>query len=830
MKGKIPKILSVALALALVLSFSLVTAVPVAAATDRYVSTDGSDEFGNGTETWVDTDENGVWSTGDTGPWLTIQHAIDAAFDGDTIIVSDGTYNESISVTTSDLTLRSESGRDSTIIENVGNVGPPEAATCGFLIRGSANDFTLGGAADQGFTFSGGTSPRLIQLNNGPSGVEISYNKIDTTGDASTGILIGAAGATGLTVDKNIFIADEATSQDWPLIGPDTTNLVLDVTVTDNEFTGSGTPDKSGAAIALKNVSGTSTFNGNTISAFDRGIIIGGTTSDLDVSGNTISNCGKGVQFRTDTHAEMENNTFAGNTYNIYHAAEIVTGTGGSSFYGNIQDAIDSASAGDTINVAAGTYTPSDPTPDSDSTGELTINKEGLILKSTGDATETIIEAKVGNTGLILIAASDVTLDGFTIRGTSETDGATGCIYLNVGGTAGVTIENNIIEWTGDESTKAGILNMEGISVEATITHNTISGFWQNVALNPGFEATISNNIIKDSLNDGIWVGSDAGVTITGNTITNNDEGVCIGGDDVTVSDNDISDNVKGIKIYAGASLAITGNDITDNTAKGILIENWDASNAINFNNITGNTDCGIENTTATSVNAEKNWWGGAAGPITNPVTNPYNVEATVQGNNNVSDNVDYIPWMIHTELVSGWNIYSTPIALDSSCDTIAKALDIWTTADSMGTLDIAYYFDSEASPQAWSSDITSLTPLQAYYVKMEAASTIDVFFSTEATSPPQRVMYTGWNLVGPAELYDMDVDDALLDAYYGTGVAAELWGYSKVISPAVGQTYWTYLRDGETNYPFIPTKGYWVFMVNDGVLGGSTSTPISPQ
>ncbi|MBA7581462.1 hypothetical protein ES708_23367 [subsurface metagenome] len=365
--------------------------------------------------------------------------------------MSDGTYQESISVTTADLTLRSENGRDSTIIENAGDVVSPEVAQCGFLIRGPATNFTLGGAADQGFTFSGGTSTRLIQLNNGPSGVEISYNKIDTTGDATTGINIGAAGATGLTVSNNIFIADEATYQDWPLIGPDTTNPVLDVTVTGNEFTGSGTPDKYGAAICLGKIGVSSlpesTIAGNTISAFDRGIIISADSADLDVSGNTISDCDKGVQFRTGTHAEMENNTFANNTYNIYHAAEILTG--GSSFYGNIQDAIDAASSGDAILVYAGTYTE-----------DLVVNIADLTLQSeTGKANTTI--QLVDGVGIdIQGGASNFTLGGAVDQGFTVLSGTTTTFLIQLtNAPSDVEISYNEIDTTGNAS--------QGISVGA---------------------------------------------------------------------------------------------------------------------------------------------------------------------------------------------------------------------------------------------------------------------------------------------------------------------------------------------------------------------------
>ncbi len=63
-----------------------------------YVSPAGSDEFGNGSQTWYDSDNSTGWSAGDTGPWLTITQAIDAAADGDTIIISAGTYDENINI------------------------------------------------------------------------------------------------------------------------------------------------------------------------------------------------------------------------------------------------------------------------------------------------------------------------------------------------------------------------------------------------------------------------------------------------------------------------------------------------------------------------------------------------------------------------------------------------------------------------------------------------------------------------------------------------------------------------------------------------------------
>ena len=219
-------------------------------------------------------------------------------------------------------------------------------------------------------------------------------------------------------------------------------------------------------------------------------------------------------------------------------------------------------------------------------------------------------------------------------------------------------------------------------------------------------------------------------------------------------------------------------------------------------------------------LNAEKNWWGNVAGPeIT---TNPY--DAHNAGAADVGDNVDYIPWLIRTTLVANeWNIYSTPIALDSSCDTLAQALAVWGSSH----VDAAWYYDSSGTTPHWAV-ASSLTPLQAVYLHTTAADTIDVWFGSSYTAPPSTVMYQGWNLVGTAELYNRLVDASVASAFFGTG-AANLWGYSQVISPAVNQTYWTYLRDGtETGKNFVPTNGYWVYMVNQGTLGGWTYTPIT--
>ena len=211
----------------------------------------------------------------------TIQDAIDNASDGDTILVYNCTYNEDLVIDVADLTIKSASGKDNTIIQLQSGVG--------IDIRSGGSGFTLGGAAGEGFNIKGGATTTFnIQLTNGPSGVEISYNRINTTGSASQGISVGAAGASDLTISNNEFIAD---SGDLVIWGPN----MVDVTVSDNTF------DPGSVAIEFAGVTGTSTISGNTIDDYDGyaaiGILNGQGVSGLTITGNTITNCANGIRF-----------------------------------------------------------------------------------------------------------------------------------------------------------------------------------------------------------------------------------------------------------------------------------------------------------------------------------------------------------------------------------------------------------------------------------------------------------------------------------------------------------------------------------------------------
>lgn len=189
-------------------------------------------------------------------------------------------------------------------------------------------------------------------------------------------------------------------------------------------------------------------------------------------------------------------------------------------------------------------------------------------------------------------------------------------------------------------------------------------------------------------------------------------------------------------------------------------------------------------------------------------------------------------------QLVAGWNTFSTPIALDSCCDTWGKFRTI--SGILQDPEEIAYYFDSsQDTPWIQVTDVDSLEPLDGFYVYLLSEGTANIIPNPEITSPPTRVLLSGLGeetlyLVGLASLDDMDVHIAL-----GTWlheVADGLPGYGGVISPRMNAPDdWGYSRYyQDPTYVYVPEDymirvgtAVWVAMLNDGTLVGWTETPI---
>jgi parallel beta-helix repeat protein len=244
-----------------------------------------------------------------------------------------------------------------------------------------------------------------------------------------------------------------------------------------------------------------------------------------------------------------------------------VGGSGGEN-YSTIQEAIDDATAGDTVFV----YDDSSPYQEN-----IRINKQILVLGENRDTT--IINGLSGQDHAVRISSKNAEINGFTIIGaTGGQDGIT--VYPLIENSI---ISNNIVK---DSS--------YGIFLQATSSR-----------------ITIMNNIISNNEFEGIILQESDRNIISGNTVTNNgDYGIAIEAisKQNEIIDNTVENNFAGIQLTGGSSQnTISGNQVLDNDREGIKIEGvLTTTNEIIENNITGN-NAGMKITSGGKNNISSN-------------------------------------------------------------------------------------------------------------------------------------------------------------------------------------------------------------------------------
>jgi hypothetical protein len=401
-------------------------------------------------------------------------------------------------------------------------------------------------------------------------------------------------------------------------------------------------------------------------------------------------------------------------------------------------------------------------------------------------------------------------------------------------------IEDDTITIGGDLSTAIAATNPGG-------TLQLVSGDYAgNVEINKPLTITGTTGTV---INGGITVQELTGsnVIIEGLTVTDyTDFGIRI----VKVKDTDsfslrdntfqgVSGSVTGVEVDNVASdgeLTIERNTITDNDI-GIKLLAEVAGAIIKYNDISGNT-LGLELLGGGAADASRNWWGHISGPK-HTVSNPRG-----EGDG-ISGDADYQPWLTRQYATAlndniayfgsasvnvsvGWNIISTPVALDSCADTLGEFVAMGDPDLHLHETSPIYRYDTQTGTFAIVTDSYPLSPLDAIYVRMAEADIAPIIYSPD-TSVPVKEIYPGWNLIGLANLNDMPVDDALSSIYK---VAGDLTGYTQVVSPLIGnQEAWIYVRDAVSPPDMLATRGYWIFMLNapDSTdIAGFVFTPLS--
>jgi hypothetical protein len=426
----------------------------------------------------------------------------------------------------------------------------------------------------------------------------------------------------------------------------------------------------------------------------------------------------------------------------------------------------------------------------------------------------------------------------------------------------------------------------------ATVSNNTFNNCCPFAAPSGG-EAAVINMIPKATASDKPITGA----VISGNTLTDcNGLGISLNGYVTTgyvtanVTDNTLTNPVQGLSVQryttscnilrntvTGAytaglyiettdhnSLVVKNNSFTDCagadksyfSSGGVVVLDADAGGSgtdpvINYNDIYNN-DAEYSIYVGTSglgaQDCKYNYFGDATGPYYSALTG-----ATVSKSNTggagkkVSDQVTYYPWLHKSKadvvtdnasyqactmaLVAGWNTLSTPVKLVSTADSIDELIPSGMT--------IGYYYDS-----GWQQITTGyvLSPCDAVYVKMGAATDVLLKFDAGAFTTPSKALSAGWNLCSMAALdSDGKYDKQVAASVYRT--ADNLPGYSLVVSPSLNAvqtdmyynpgTSWSYsvdeTTDAGTNTVYTGL-GYWIYMQNAATFAGFEITPIVPD
>ena len=542
-----------------------------------------------------------------TGGFATIQDAVDAATAGDTILVSAGTYDETVSVNKEVTLLGANAGLSGTDagrgaetiisgdisftsaasgstldgfrVEDGASTGarlvyvdadnititnsvidgdyPTDTGTRGILTTGGAEDLTVSdnliAEVRSGIYFNVGTNAvvtgNTFQDNgnginaDGPEVADISGNTfIDSVGAQI------ALGATENPSDFSGFIG--ANSFDPPGTGVSIyplSSLPDDAVITGTEnadsfrgdfvaswinpngqtFNGLGGDDQILAG------SGNDTLNGGEGNDLidggdDDDTITGGLGDDTIIGGagtDTAVYAGNRADFTLDLGAgtitddngsdgDLGTDTLGTEIVQFDDGRVLIVDGGTNGGFATIQEAVDAATAGDTILMAAGTYTETVVV----STANLTFEgaNAGLAGTDAGRGAESVIEG-----GIQLAPGADgTTIDGVQIDDGAAILGATAGVYVQADD---VTITNSVIDRDGalGFGTARGILTATGSAADLEVSDNAVTGFATGMFINPGSTVTVTGNTFEGN-NVGLSYDGPDAADISGNAFVNN--------------------------------------------------------------------------------------------------------------------------------------------------------------------------------------------------------------------------------------------------------------------------------------------------------------------
>ncbi|OEH93781.1 right-handed parallel beta-helix repeat-containing protein [Bacillus solimangrovi] len=256
----------------------------------------------------------------------------------------------------------------------------------------------------------------------------------------------------------------------------------------------------------------------------------------------------------------------------------------------SIQDAVDFANSGDSIQVLAGTFDGFD----------VPFVKTNLKVFGCGIG-KTIITGLpgMGSTG-VYIDGDGTILQGFTVQGFSDginlfsNNSIVKQIEVTLNRTCGILVgaDNNALIEISAVFNEVGfdINSSDNLILRCKAEQNSIEGF--SLA---GQENCILNNFSKENGGDGFLIDNDEMKVLNNQSIKNKANGINIDLDQNFLITNLICDNSEnGIFIQTGAEQNVLDSNIVrnngnDDTTAGIFVENGAMENVVRFNKLKNN-------------------------------------------------------------------------------------------------------------------------------------------------------------------------------------------------------------------------------------------------
>ncbi|WP_417382519.1 choice-of-anchor D domain-containing protein [Gimesia sp.] len=351
----------------------------------------------------------------------------------------------------------------------------------------------LMGASDD-ITINGNT---LTDTNTG--GVQTSALFVDTNNAD-----MGPVSSTAIINATNNFISgfDSAVSvfaTSGPMSGPGGLVPGAQLNINNNSITNN--------AIGVLNGPGaTVNASGNWWGTSDEGVIAGLMTVGVDFSS----------YLNSDTDTDGGTAGFQGD-FSVVNVTALGAQTGP---VGRIQEAIDLATSGATINVAAGTYA-----EDVIVNTSVTIQGANAGIAAGVDPGARGLESEL--TGGFRLFANDVVIDGLKIvEGTGPAGVGSKSAVFMANGTTGHTIENNILEGPGTGVESRGVLstfngNNDNITIQNNEIYDWVAGIHNHGNTNVDIFGNNIHSVFVGVANDYV-----ADVTIEGNAFSNSTEGI----------------------------------------------------------------------------------------------------------------------------------------------------------------------------------------------------------------------------------------------------------------------------------------------------------------